>query len=727
MKISNQITGLYGGVNQQSAINRLDTQVEIMENAYPTINEELMKRNPTVNIPLSDSIVYSNNTFQYSYDRGDTVDYDEKYTVNISSTGINIIDIVTGTVINEGSGLTYSGTSKNYVTTSFGGKNGFSCITLKDTTFIINKNIAPKMLDDTTSLDISKKTAFIWIKSADAQFGFTHTYSITNSSGTFIGELGAETNTSDVASGLVALIDGHASMSATNIGSVIKIVSDTDITDLTITDTFGNQASRAFIDEVSSISDLPLSFGYTGTVVKIIGTAGTKVPYYVIYDGNWKETISGSVKYKIDTTTMPHALIRNADGTFTFQEYFGWADRTIGDDDVTPIPTFLDGNTVIKDVFFIKNRIGFITSNTIELSEASQYGNFFRTTALSYLDSDPISVSLNTTQNINLEYAVSMEDSLMLTSNKFQFRLKAVDVLTYETIEFIPSSAYEINTNVRPLFMNNRVFFIVKRGDYSAVYEFYISSASNTIAGDDITAHCQRYIDGDIDKLSGSPVNNMLFLSKSGSKEIFVYKYYDSGKDRIQSAWFKWTFNGAIYDSFTMNRKLYILIERLSADTIDDWILADGTWNNDFFWYNDAVWINNKEDIDKANQLESIDIFPQDYKATFLDNSDTIIPTDVLLGEWIPSVSSKKQTGSIVEFKTVEIDSETDSSFNMYILDTNRNTRREVSEKYTIGRKPFIGGRAKDIKIGFESSTDSGFRISSVVFEGNVSSRNRRV
>ena len=727
MLVSNQITGIYGGVNQQASVNRLDTQVEIMENAYPTINEELLKRNPSTKLNLSTSINYENDIYQYDYDRGDTIGSDEKYSVNITSSGMEIINLVTGDVIVEGSGLTYEGTAKSYLTTSFGGKNGFSCITLKDTTFVVNRNIQPSMLSDTFPTATSKMNGFIWVKSADPQYGYTYSYTIINGDDTYTGSV-TDTNTTDTASKLTSAINAHSGLSAENIGSVVKITSTTELELVEMTDTFGNQACRGFVDEVENISDLPQSFGFEGTVIKILGSAGTQTPHYIIYDGNWKETISGTVKYKIDTSTMPHTLVRNSDGTFNFKEYDAWIDRTIGDDDITPIPDFLNGNNVIKDIFFLKNRLGFITSNTVELSEVANYGNFFRTTALSYLDSDPISINLNTTQTINLEYAVNMEDSLMLTSSKFQFRLKPVDVLTYETIEFIPTSAYEINTNIRPLFMNNRVFFVVRRGVYSAVYEFYISSTTNTVSGDDITAHCQRYIDGDVDKLSGSAVNNMLFLSKSGSDTIYVYKYYDSGKQRVQSAWFSWVFNGEIYSTFTINRKLYLMIKRYDAQTIEDWVVADGTWQDDKIWLDTAVWNDDLESIDKINQVESLDIFPQDHALeNFLDNGDTLIPTNVLIGEWIPSRGGEKQIGYTTEFKTVKIDSEEGSSFNLYILDNNRGTKREVSEKYTIGRRPFVGGRAKDVKIGFENTTSTGFRISSVVFEGNINTRNRRM
>lgn len=728
MNIVNQITAIYNGVNQQSASQRLETQVEEMINVVPTLNQETVKRNPTEKIELSSAINFSDETYQYSYDRGDVELEDENYSIQITSTGIDIIDVVNGNVFTDGSGLTYDGTSKNYITSSFGGRNGFSCITIKDTTFIVNKTVNPQMMSYTFPTTTSDKNAFFWIKSANASYGYTYTYSLTNSNGTITANI-TDTNTADVAQAVATSINGKGlGFSATRVGSVVKVTSTSTITSCTMTDTYGSQASRGFIDEVSTISDLPATLGYEGTVIKIIGTAGTKVPYYVIYSGgNWKETISGSVVYKINTSTMPHILVRESNGTFTFKEYDGWSDRTIGDDDVTPLPSIFKDDNVIKDICFLKNRLCFLTETTFVLSEVANYGNFFRTTALSYLDSDPIDITINTTKAILFEYAVNMEDSLMITSDKLQFRLKTVDVLTYETIEFIPTSAYEINRNVRPLFMNNRVFFVVGRGNYSAVMEFYISTTTNTIAGDDITAHCQFYIDGNIDKLSGSPVNNMLFLSKTGSDTIYCYKYYDNGQQRVQSAWFKWTFNGSLYNQFVIGKKLFLLINRKDASVQDEWLIATGVWNDDEVWCDGCYWVDNAEDITTVNQVEKMDIFPQEHTETFLDNGDTVILSDILIGEWVVSSGGTKDISTRVNFLTAKIDSEDGSDFKLYILDNNRNTRREVSSKYTVGRKPFVGGDTKNIKIGIESRTENGFRIGSIAFEGRANSRSKRI
>ena len=64
-----------------------------------------------------------------------------------------------------------------------------------------------------------------------------------------------------------------------------------------------------------------------GYQVEITGDPGNNFDgYYVEFEprdgdfneGSWLETVSPGVEYKIDPATMPHLLVRKADGNFWF-------------------------------------------------------------------------------------------------------------------------------------------------------------------------------------------------------------------------------------------------------------------------------------------------------------------------------------------------------------------------------------------------------------------------
>ncbi len=114
-----------------------------MINAYPTLDRGLLKRNPTTNVPLSQDITYSGDIWTYEYNRGFAGGVDERYVVNITNgNGMEIINVNTGKVYNENDGLTYEGTAYEYLF-PFISDNGYSATTIKDTTFIVNKNRTP--------------------------------------------------------------------------------------------------------------------------------------------------------------------------------------------------------------------------------------------------------------------------------------------------------------------------------------------------------------------------------------------------------------------------------------------------------------------------------------------------------------------------------------------------------------------------------------------------------
>ena len=51
---------------------------------------------------------------------------------------------------------------------------------------------------------------------------------------------------------------------------------------------------------------------------------------------------------------MPHQLVRQANGTFTFSEV-AWNERIVGDDETNPFPSFVDHE--ITSIFFYRNRM----------------------------------------------------------------------------------------------------------------------------------------------------------------------------------------------------------------------------------------------------------------------------------------------------------------------------------------------------------------------------------
>ena len=739
---------LSGGVNQQAAEHRLSSQVEEMINCLPTLDRGLLKRNPTSKLDIKyldgteANLSFDNDMWSYEYDKGSSSgDTDlSEFSVSITPTkGLQILNVRTGTLYNKTSGINYEGNSEAYLSSSFAGRNGYAATTIKDTIFMVNKTISPVM-KNSTEVHPYEQRGYIWIKRIDPIDGYNYGCTIYldyNGTETIVdiplGE--AKTSSSAAAADLATRITASSTyLTATSNGSLVEIKSTSgrNIDSVNASDSYGDSASFGWGHNVETVSDLPSNMADYRPLVQV--GSNDRDSYWLYYtSGIWKEHYEIGIPVEVDGDTMPHTIKQKLNSSTGYTEFyvstFEWENREIGDETTNKVPRFLDTelNAPIKDIFFFRNRMGLITSSGTSLSETGEYGNFFRTSVAALLDSDRIDTGVESRTAINMEYNIVFDDSVVFFSDKSQFRFEGGDILSPSSYKITEILQNEVDLSIRPVVLNDKIFFVSRRGDYSAVFEMYISNSSTRSSeAIDITAHCQSYIDGELDRLTTSPVNNMLFISSRENRDTaFVYKYYDSGDTRHQSAWFKWTFNGQLFATFALGKSFHITIDRTGGVEGGDWIVGTGVWRMDEVWKMASPWIMSPESIESVQQFESLDIFPQYHGNTFLDNDDTIIPSFVNFGEWVSGAEGNKEIRGTLKFKTIQISAEPDSEYGVWIEDTNRGTTREIKHKYIDGRKPMVYGDAKVMKTGIIAEEEKGFRINTISFEGNLNLRAR--
>jgi hypothetical protein len=440
---------------------------------------------------------------------------------------------------------------------------------------------------------------------------------------------------------------------------------------------------------VDYTTDLPSNISEYKPIVEVGEIS--KPTYWIGYtDGRWVETIKPYIKTKINPRLMPHTIKREfneLNNRFEFNvEQFSWDDRLVGDDDSNPFPTFIDDN--IRDLLFFKNRLALVTESNIILSEVGEYGNFFRTTAAALLDSDRIDAGVESTSSVSIKHAILMEDSIMLFSDKAQFRFRGGNILSPNSYELMQETAYDFNDSIKPIFMNNRLYFLSNRGEYTAAFEMSISNNStvNSVAND-LSAHCQSYIDNNIGYLSGSAVNNMLFLNSIEHRDtVFIYKYYDTGNQRYQSAWFKWSIDGDFIISVATRDRLYSMTQR-----------------------------------GPRHQLEAIEIFPSNQDRIKLDNDMFPINSRIDLGEWIYGTDGDRNTRGTLQLRTIEIESSGELAIE--VKDLQRGNLRVIPSKYATRDKVMMYGNSKDVRCAIINDGTTGFRIDVVSFEGTITRR----
>jgi hypothetical protein len=346
-----------------------------------------------------------------------------------------------------------------------------------------------------------------------------------------------------------------ATIAATGVSQTVEVqnacIKITGTSDFQIgaKDGLADQGLGLVYKEVGNITDLP-SKAFHGFRVKVRGdTELVQDDYYVKFEvhdeeafgeGTWIEDIGYGVKTEINATTMPLQLVPDATFTNWTLDVTDWSDRLVGDDDTNPAPTFVGSK--INDMFFFKNRLGILTDDSVVFSEADEFFNFWRATVLQLLDSSRIDVGVSHTRVAVLKHAVPFQEKLLLFSENTQFVLRGTDLLTPKTVSITPATEYNSTPEIRPIVLNNYVYFPFKRNGYAGVTEYYVDNDTNIFDAAEVTAQVPTYIQSDVIAMAGTAVENVLALvNNQNRKEIFVYKFFWQGKEKIQSAWQKFT------------------------------------------------------------------------------------------------------------------------------------------------------------------------------------------
>ena len=573
-------------------------------------------------------------------------------------------------------------------------------------------------------------SGYVWIRQVSVDTAFPYTFYITlkDPDGTTLGSYNTNaTSTTGVASAIGTWANGLAGVTASSSGSVVKITRDGNADfEIIMSDTYGNQASYAWKGIVEAVDDLPRSFPFKDTIVKVDGIQkADDVAYWLKYDGNkWIEHRDPDALWEVDGSTMPHKLVRNADYTFTLSQ-IDWNDMLVGDENTQAIPEFFGNN--IKDLFFVNGRLGMLTSNGISLSQQGDIYNFFRTTVLALPSDSAISTYVDSSKSVGLEYAVELQGNVVLFGDKLQFALDTSKPITPATISVQPISGFEINKNVKPISSGDSIFFLVSKSGYSSLMEMNRSTLSNNIRAIDVSAHVPDYIDNDIMQIVSSVRDNIVVLrSRSATDTLYVYKHYGTETEKQQMAWSKWVFSMDIKSVFVFDKELYILGERYDSTVpIEDFSLAT-VWDDSKEWVDVTYWVDT--DIVKNPSFERMDIDAYNVDGTFLDVDTVTYTSEIELSEWSinDKAGVKEMRGSLL-IKTAEISSEDGSNFSLVVEDIERGTLREIPSQYTVDRKPFISGNAKNMRIKVKSIDGDGFQVNAISLEGQYNVRSKRV
>jgi len=579
--ISRSIPTLLRGISQSSDSAKQADHADIQDNA---------DSNPVIGLIKRSGLQYitnlSNTTVGNVHIQTINRDANEQYVAVFSNGNVKVYELDgTELTVHKPDGTSYLNTSDP--------RSVIKTVTIADFTFVVNTSITTAMDSALSPNNITQAVVFVNSVSDDTTYsvtvdGVTVTDDTSNDS-----ELSTEQVATDLKNGLNSGLSGFTI--AQN-GSVLHIKKN-DGSDFSIDgkDTQGNTQLTIVKDSIQRFTDLP-TVSPNGYVVEIKGDEGTNFDnYYVKFvtnnggaleEGQWEETVDKGIKFKFNYDTMPHVLIRQADGNFRFARVDGdsytasgqsfdlpkWGERTVGDEESAPDPSFI--NSKINNVFFFRNRLGFLADDNVVLSRVSEFFNFFPETVLSVIDSDPIDVAASHTKVAILKNAVTMGEQLILFSDQTQFVLSSsADNMTPKTANVLVATEFESSDAAQPVGSGSSIYFLTKKGTFAGIREYITQSDVTVKDATNTTIHVPRLIPSGIFKLAVSNNQDVLvLLGTDNPNRLYINRWlYGSNGQKVLNSWFTFTINSnrTIRNIDFIGTDLFCVIEEANGTTLE--------------------------------------------------------------------------------------------------------------------------------------------------------------
>lgn len=566
--ISQPIKNLKGGISQQPDILRFPNQGQQQINGWSSESQGLQKRPPTVFLKrLIARGGFGTAPLVHLVNRDAT----EQYYMVFTGTGILVYDLT-------GKQYTVRGYD-NYANTATPRKS-IRLLTVADYTFVVNRE---KTVDVGTTVSHVgyqlNRRALIGIRGG--QYGRTITV---KENGVLLGScvlpsgvgtdaeikpMPAQLDAQAIATKLAADINtraGTTGITAKAGPSYVVLSKATDLVKVTTEDGYAGQLATSLIYQVQTLNKLPNS-APDGYLVEITGeTNRSGDNYWVMWDQNggvWKETLKPGIILGLNKTTMPRGLVRAADGQFDWQT-LDWKDRTAGDDETNPMPSLVDRQ--INDVFFFRNRLGFLAGENVVMSRSARYFNLFPASVSSTADDDPIDVAVSHSRISILKYAVPFSDQLLLWSDQAQFVLTSSGVFTAKSAELNLTTEFDVQDAARPYGIGRGVYFAAPRASFTSIKRYYaVQDVSNVKSAEDVSAHVPSYVANNVHAITGSGTENFVSVLSDGAPErTYIYKFLYLDEQIAQQSWSHWEFGDQtnVLASASIGSYMYLILER---------------------------------------------------------------------------------------------------------------------------------------------------------------------
>ncbi len=715
-KINKVYGAFFNGVTEQSPELALDNQCKEMINCIPDLVRGIKKRPPAklalAQTPSDNAYIPTSKIF-HSYDRGeDNEEYFLMSTGN-STTPLRIFDRDGAEMTVTYDGLT-AASCKAYLA-----QGGLRGLTVQDRTWLYSRNQAT-FLDKSQTAPLNAtydQVAFYWIKrgSGDRFNPFNYAVYLNGTSfavdpdkpeqgGTAASDPPTGAEDSDVAAALLAAkINANAGWDCVVIGSILKITKagGGDFS-FSSWDSWGNQASEGWKGSVNKITDLPKDMPFTGVYVEITGVETNQFTnYFVKWNGSsWEECLDPKAdRGRLSGMPLRMDRVSLTNGVATFYiDQIDWSLPRVGNEDNNSDPSFVGRK--ITDLFFYKNRLGIASDDSITMTEAANYTNFYASTAVDLVATDVIDITISTNQASNIYFAKPFNNSLYIFTKYAQYELAYEGVFSPTTVSIENVTNYPMKTEVEPIVMNNSLYFVSVSNNRQQLRE-YIKADNLSVQGVDLNLATPTYLKEPITSLVADGVVGLI-LCCTNSGTTYVYNYKDDGSQRVQSAWSSWE----LFEGTSPTSVEWINLGNL----VGIWTKLHGSYIYHKMLLDDNA-ADNRFDVTYDPDYFFVDL---PYKAS------------ILLPDFYPQITGVRTPLNKALIKRIVVEGEGDFDSAVYRKDYNVT----YNKSHTLSLRDgdfYVNSRVENVDITLYDSSPNDFTISSVVVESLYQPTSREV
>jgi len=326
-----------------------------------------------------------------------------------------------------------------------------------------------------------------------------------------------------------------------------------------------NDLMRVMQGSVNDVQNLPNQCKH-GYIVKISNALRSEEDdYYLKFEGqndkdgsgSWTECALPGITTTL--TNMPLVIQRTGTTTFTVKQ-FTYGIRDVGDTFTNPMPSFVGKR--INKVLFFRNRLAFLAGENVVTSRPGTLGepNFFIETALTVSVADPVDISAASMFPSDLFDGIEINAGLLIFSTNQQFLLASDDtVFNPDTAKLRSISTFNYNENMPPISLGTTVAYIDNSGKFSRFNEMANTAREGEPNIIEVSKVVPTLLPKDIDLVTNSRENAIVLIGKTGTDDVFGYKYFQTADKRVQAAWFKWKLNNPLTYHFIINDEYFFL------------------------------------------------------------------------------------------------------------------------------------------------------------------------